>query len=92
MSGSEPTSFDTPVGTRPRGRRPLPRTRRIANACIGALAGGAAGAAAGWLAFPPDRIVPWIIGTLALLGAALGYRHGRGVVRAAARSLFAAWW
>jgi hypothetical protein len=35
------------------------------------------------LAAPPDRIVPWFIGGMALLGATLGYRYGRGVVRAA---------
>lgn len=75
-----------------RHRRPVSRARRVANAVIGALAGGAAGAATAWLAAQPDRIVPWVVGILALLGAWLGYRHGRGVARAAAQSLFEAWW
>ena len=82
------TSQDT-VGRR---RRPVSRARRVGNAVIGALAGAAAGAAATWLATSPDRIVPWIVGTLALLGAGLGYRYGRGVVRAAGQSLWEAWW
>ena len=83
---------DTPAGTHVRRRRPPSRTRRIMNACIGAVAGGAAGAATVWLAAPPDRFAPWFIGLLTLLGATLGYRYGQGVVRAATQSLFEAWW
>ena len=74
----------------PRRRTPVARTRRVVNAVIGALAAGAAGAAAVWLAAPPDRVVPWIVALMAALGAGLGYRHGRGVVRAAGEALVSA--
>lgn len=96
MSMSEHTRVDVPVDeptdTRLRRRRPASRARRIVNAGIGAVAGGAAGAATVWLAAPPDRFAPWFIGLLTLLGATLGYRYGRGVVRATALSFRDAWW
>jgi hypothetical protein len=81
-----PTLQVTPV--RPR-RRLSPR-RRLANAVLGASAAGGCGAITVWLAAPPDRVVPWFVGGMALLGAALGYRHGRGVVRSAGRALLEA--
>ena len=76
----------------PMPRRPTPvaRTRRVVNTVIGALGAGAAGAAAVWLAAPPDRVAPWIIAIMALLGAGLGYRHGRGVATAAGKALLGA--
>ena len=70
--------------------RDIPWPRRLANAALGALAAGGAGAATVWLAAPPDRVVPWFVGGMAALGAALGYRHGRGVARAAAQALWEA--
>lgn len=81
---AEPTSH--PV----RRRRPPSLPRRIANAALGAIASGAAGGATVWLAAPPDRIVPWFVGGMALLGAALGFRYGRGVVRSAGQALLEA--
>ena len=63
--------------------RPRPLSlRRATNAVLGGLSGGAAAWVTVWLAEPGDFPARWFIAGLALLGAGLGYRYGRHVVRA----------
>lgn len=66
---------------------PRSRGRRFADGAIGALSGGAAGAAAAALADPPGFPIAAAAALLALLGAGLGHRWGRGIVRVAAEAL-----
>ena len=69
----------------PPSRRGAPSSwRRAGHAALGAASAGVAGGLTVLLAAPPTFIIPWFVGGLALLGAGLGYRHGRGVMRAAA--------
>ena len=60
---------------------------RLGNVILGAGSGGAAGWLAALLAGVDGMLLWWIMGGLAALGAAFGYRYGRGVVKATFKAL-----
>jgi len=68
-------------------RRAATVRRRLGNVVLGAGSGGTAGWLAAVLAGVDGILLWWIMGGLAALGAAFGYRYGRGVVKATFKAL-----
>jgi hypothetical protein len=73
----------TPPDSSPATGESRSRGRRLADAAVGAVSCGLAGALAVWLADPSGFPLALGVGGLALLGAALGYRWGRGIAEVA---------
>ena len=67
--------------------RAPPMRRRLGNVALGAASGGVAGWLTVKVAGVDGVFIWWIIGALAALGAAFGYRYGRGVVKATFKAL-----